>query len=99
MNNKLNQNEKLKSKPLLGCVNSESDKVLMYRFQTPGPSFAFSPLVTLKGFEKIEEKECKRFHELMNELKIECLKLEVHFEAKIYNTEDIVIRNFGLNAP
>ena len=89
-----------KSKPLLGCVNSESDMVKMYIFQTPGPSCSFSPMVTLKGFEKIEGKDNKRFHELMNELKYECLKLEVHFESKIYETKDISINYvFGFNAP
>ena len=64
------------------------DKVLMYSFATPGPSTSFRPIVTLKGFEKIDEKNNKRFHELMNELKYECLKLEVHFEAEIWQFGD-----------
>ena len=61
-----------------------NDKILMYTFATPGLSTSFRPLVTLKGFEKIDEKDNKRFHELMNELKHECLKLEIHFKTEIY---------------
>lgn len=64
-------------------------KVLMYTFATPGLSEGFgSPMVSLKGFEKIENKDSKRFHELMNELKFECLKLEVHFQGQILETND-----------
>jgi hypothetical protein len=74
-----------------------SDKVLMYTFATPGQSIGFGrPMVTLKGFEKIEAKDNKRFHELMNELKYECLKMEVHFKAEILETKDLC--GSGLNA-
>ena len=70
----------------------------MYTFATPGISMGFGrPMVSLKGFEKIEEKDDTRLHELMNEIKIECLKLEVHFKAEIFETKDI--RSDFLNAP
>lgn len=65
-----------------------SGKIRLYRFQTLGPSFSFHPWVILSGVELIEAKDNKRFHELMNELKIECLRLEVNFEAKIYKNEN-----------
>ena len=68
-----------------------SDKVLIYKFRTPGISVGFGrPMVTLKGFEKIENKDNKRFHELMHKLKYECQKLEVHFKAEIFETADII---------
>ena len=70
----------------------KTEMVMLYRFQTPGPSCSFSPLVTLKGFEIIEGKDNKRFHELMNELKYECLKLEVHFESKIHSNKDLELK-------
>jgi hypothetical protein len=63
-------------------------KTRVYRFQTPGPSFSFYPWVTLIGAELIEAKDNKRIHELMNELKVECLRLKVNFEAKIYINEN-----------
>jgi len=67
-----------------------SDKVLMYTFPTLGISTGFGrPIVTLKGFEKIDKKDNKKLHELMNEIKHECQKLEVHFEANIFETGDI----------
>jgi len=67
-----------------------SDKVLMYMFATPGMSTGFGrPIVSLTGFEKIEEKDNKRFHELMHEIKQECLKLEIHFKAEIYHLTNL----------
>ena len=70
--------------------NNQSDKIAIYKFATPGHSMGFGqPMVTLKGFEKIEKKDNKKFHKLMNQIKYECLKLEVHFDAKIYETKDI----------
>lgn len=57
---------------------------MLYKFATPGPSTSFTPMVTLKGFEKIESKDNKKFHELMNEIKYECLKMKVHFKAEIF---------------
>jgi len=75
-----------------------SDKVLMYTFATPGPSVGFGrPMVSLKGYEKIEKKDNKNLHRLMNEIKIECLKLEVHFKAEIFETKDL--KSDFLNAP
>ena len=61
-----------------------SGRIRIYHFQTLGPSFSFYPWVTLIGSELIEDKDNKRFHELMNELKVECLRLKVNFEAKVY---------------
>ena len=70
-----------------------SDKVLMYTFPTPGKSVGFGrAMVTLKGFDKIESKDSQRLHELMNEIKRECQKLEVHFKAEIYETADISVK-------
>jgi hypothetical protein len=77
-----------------------SNKVLMYTFPTPGISVGFGrPIVSLKGFEKIVDKDNKRLHELMDEIKHECQKLEVHFEAKIYETADIKHDFINLNTP
>lgn len=61
-----------------------SGRIRIYHFQTLGPSFSFYPWVTLIGSELIEDKDNKMFHELMNELKVECLRLKVNFEAKVY---------------
>ena len=77
-------------------IMESSGKVLMYTFATPGPSGSFRPLVSLKGFEKLDHKDAKRFHELMNQIKYECLKLDVHFEAKIFETSDINTHNYGI---
>ena len=64
-------------------------KTLMYLFSTPGKSTEFTPSFTLKGFEKIEKKDSRRFHKLMSELKYECQKLEVHFSGEVYETKDL----------
>ena len=63
-------------------------KVLVYNFPTQGLSTSFKPLVTLKGYKKINKKNSSRFHELMNELKYECLKLEVNFKSEIWKFGD-----------
>lgn len=66
-------------------VPKPNDEVMLFTFHSPGISTGFGrPLVTLKGFDNLENKDSKRFFELMNDLKNECDKLEVHFKAEIY---------------
>ena len=67
----------------------KDSKVLLYQFDSVGISSSIPPLVTLKGFDLIEGKDSKKFHELMNKIKFECLKMDVSFEGNIYKIEPI----------
>ncbi len=67
----------------------KDNKVLLYQFDSVGMSSSIPPLVTLKGFDLIEGKDSKKFHELMNQIKFECLKMDVSFEGNIYKIEPI----------
>ncbi len=66
-------------------IDNDVEWILAYKSPTPGLSIEFMPMVTLKGYKKLDGKDSAKFHELMNELKIECIKLKVHFKGEVYD--------------
>ena len=59
----------------------------MYKFKSVGYSGQFIPMVTVKNFELLKKDSSKEFHRLMGEIKFECLKHGVNFEANLYKNQ------------
>jgi len=65
----------------------KTEEIILFTFQTIGSSVEFRPTVTLQGSEELEGKDTKKLYDLMNQIKLECLNLKVHFESKVYTVK------------